>query len=503
MMVSSGALTRRSRRLLQPAVAAVTVAVALSACDRMNQAMTAHTDVVARAAGAELRVEQAAEILASNPQAPADPEVVEAVADLWIDYSLLAHAVSEDPTLAALNMEAFAKPIREQEIVGRLREVVIQPDTIIDDAELEQAWATDGPGAEISARHILLRLPTNATDAQRDSVQSLAESLRQRAIAGESFEDLAREHSQDPGSASRGGDLGFFGRGRMVQPFEEAAFALEPGQISPVVETPYGYHVILVEDRRQPEMGDERESFRQYMVQRSIQDAETAYLDSLSAAANVKVLPEGLELLRDIAANPQRPLRGRQASRPLATYEGGEYTAGEFREFIRALPLSTQSAFASAPPEQVEPAVLQLVQMELLLAEAEERGIALSAEDEERILTDARGAINSLVVATGFADAVQQGIDPATLQVQVRSLLQGVVSGVQPYIPLGMLGISLRELYPHELNEAAFAEVVRRVEDIRAQQPAEILPQQIQPLPLDSAALAPEQQSQAPVPPSN
>src|SRR5690606_5420246 len=134
------------------------------------------------------------------------------------------------------------------------------------------------------------------------------------------------------------------------------------------------------------------------------------------------------------------PLRGRQASRPLATYEGGEYTAGEFRELIRALPLSTQSAFASAPPEQAEPAVLQLVQMELLLAEAEERGIALSAEDEERILTDARGAINSLVVATGCADAVQQGIDPATLQVQVRSLLQGVVSGVQPYIPLGMLG---------------------------------------------------------------
>ena len=65
-----------------------------------GEAMTAHTDVVARAAGKELRVEEAPQMLAANPQVPADPQVVRALADLWVDYTLLATAVAEDTSLA-------------------------------------------------------------------------------------------------------------------------------------------------------------------------------------------------------------------------------------------------------------------------------------------------------------------------------------------------------------------------------------------------------------------
>src|SRR5690606_9481537 len=150
----------------------------------------------------ELQTEEAAEILAANPQVPPDPEVVRALVDLWIDYALLANAVIEDPTLAALDMEKFIAPVREQQLIMQLREAVVQPDTTFEDTELDQLWTTEGPGAEISARHILLRTPTDATDAQRDSVRELAEALRARAADGESFDELAREHSQDPGSAA-------------------------------------------------------------------------------------------------------------------------------------------------------------------------------------------------------------------------------------------------------------------------------------------------------------
>ena len=79
--------------------------------------------------------------------------------------------------------------------------------------------------------------------------RSKAEEVLRRVRAGEDFAALAKEFSADPGSKEKGGDLGFFGRGRMVKPFEDAAFSLQPGQVSDIVETDYGFHIIKVEER--------------------------------------------------------------------------------------------------------------------------------------------------------------------------------------------------------------------------------------------------------------
>jgi hypothetical protein len=467
-----GGVSRSLRQLvwLLPAL------LLLPGCEGLGEAMTSHTDVVASAAGKELRVDESAEFLAANQQIPPDPEVVRALADLWVDYALLANAVTEDSTLAALDLEAMVQPIREQAMISQLRAQVLVADTVFDDAEIAEKWTSEGPGAEVSARHILLRTPTDATQAQKDSVKALAESLRSRAVAGESFEALATANSQDLGSAQNGGDLGFFGHGAMVEPFEQAAFALQPGQISPVVETPFGYHVIKVDDRRQQDIADQKEPFRQYLVQQSLQNAEVAYLDSLSAAADVKVAEGGIEVVREIAKNSNRELRSRQADRAVAEYTGGELTAGEFQKFILTQSPQVQTAFASATDEQIESGIQQLVQMELLLAEANRRGIKLTAEEDEQIRTEARATIRELVEATGFLEAARQKADPAALDEHVKQLVKGVVNGEQPYIPLGPLGVILRDIYSYEVNEAAFPQVVSKLEEIRAsmpQQPAD------------------------------
>ncbi|MCF8169043.1 MAG: SurA N-terminal domain-containing protein, partial [Rhodoferax sp.] len=106
---------------------------------------------------------------------------------------------------------------------------------------------------ERRASHILINAPKSASEAERknarERAEGLLESLRK---APDSFADVARKSSQDPGSAPNGGDLDFFGRGAMVKPFEEAAFAMKKGEISSVVESDFGYHIIKLTDIKAP-----------------------------------------------------------------------------------------------------------------------------------------------------------------------------------------------------------------------------------------------------------
>ncbi|HEX7440493.1 MAG TPA: peptidylprolyl isomerase [Caldimonas sp.] len=111
---------------------------------------------------------------------------------------------------------------------------------------------------ERRASHILIKAETGMAQVERDKAKAKAESLlaeiRKNPAA---FADLARKNSDDPGSAEKGGDLDFFGRGAMVKPFEEVAFTLKPGEISGIVQSDFGYHIIQVTGAR----GGEKRSF--------------------------------------------------------------------------------------------------------------------------------------------------------------------------------------------------------------------------------------------------
>ena len=87
-------------------------------------------------------------------------------------------------------------------------------------------------------------------DAEKERVRTELNRLRERVLKGENFSMLATMYSEDPGSAQKGGELGFFGRGDMVGEFEAAAFVLKPGEVSPVIETKFGYHIIQLIERR-------------------------------------------------------------------------------------------------------------------------------------------------------------------------------------------------------------------------------------------------------------
>ena len=95
-----------------------------------------------------------------------------------------------------------------------------------------------------------IELQPQISEAERDRVRTQLGELRERVLKGEKFSMLATLYSQDPGSAKKGGELGFFSRGDMVSEFESAAFALKPGEVSPIIETQFGFHIIQLIERR-------------------------------------------------------------------------------------------------------------------------------------------------------------------------------------------------------------------------------------------------------------
>jgi peptidyl-prolyl cis-trans isomerase C len=164
------------------------------------------------------------------------------------------------------------------------------------DAQVEEYFKTHPDEMRrpesVRASHILvLAEEGKASDEERQGARARAREILGRLRGGEDFAALARQHSQD-GSAERGGDLGYFARGRMTPNFERAAFALPVGKLSDVVETPFGYHLIKVTDRQPPRtftLAEIREPLRQRLAEQERERRSRELLESLRGEARIEV----------------------------------------------------------------------------------------------------------------------------------------------------------------------------------------------------------------------
>jgi len=185
----------------------------------------------------------------------------------------------------------------------------IRAKIVVSQAEIERAYNENITQYEtpeqIRASHILLK-----TEGKDDAeVKARAEAILKQAKAGADFAELAKKNSEDEGTASKGGDLDFFGRGKMVPEFDQAAFALKPGEISDLVKTQYGYHIIKMADKKEGttrSLADVRQqltdqiAFERAQAQASDlaqslqkQISKPADLDSAAAARGLQVLESG------------------------------------------------------------------------------------------------------------------------------------------------------------------------------------------------------------------
>ena len=146
---------------------------------------------------------------------------------------------------------------------------------------------------QVRASHILISVPQGADGPTRDAARKRAEGVLKQIKAGGDFAALAKENSEDPGSAINGGDLGLFQRGQMVPPFDQAAFTMKPGSTSDLVETQFGYHIIRVTEKKDAgtvTIDEVRPQLEQYLEKVNRQRETQTFVDGLKAKGKVELL---------------------------------------------------------------------------------------------------------------------------------------------------------------------------------------------------------------------
>ena len=225
----------------------------------------------------------------NNTDGVIDKKTVEEYVDLFVNYKLKVQAALDariDTTTAFLN--EFAQ-YRDQQI----RPTFVTDDDMLAEAHnvYDQTVKNIGPDGLVQASHILILIPQKATEAQQQDAKRRIDSVYTALKAGADFEALAKQVSQDPGSAQRGGMLGWFSRNQMVKEFEDVAFSLQPGEMSVPFLSSFGWHIILQKDRKQFEPFDfHRENILKYLEQRNARNYITEQkLDAIVKASNGSV----------------------------------------------------------------------------------------------------------------------------------------------------------------------------------------------------------------------
>lgn len=150
---------------------------------------------------------------------------------------------------------------------------------------------------QVQASHILITVDDPSDAFQKSEAIRTIEEIKQKLKAGEDFAVLAKEYSQGP-SNTAGGDLGFFQRGQMVKPFEDAAFALQPGEVSDIVETSFGYHLIKVTDRRAKVViayESMKDRIDENIKQNKVENEVSIFLEKARAEATIERFPTKVE----------------------------------------------------------------------------------------------------------------------------------------------------------------------------------------------------------------
>jgi hypothetical protein len=354
---------------------AVLSVFALAGCSGLRDALSAHQDVVARAAGQQLTVTQLAQLIAPVKQIPMRREVIDRLADIWVDYQLLAQAAARgDSLLDSATVMAANWPAVMQRIADRYHDTVIASRARVTPGQVDSAYAV---GDARWLYHILVRVSPDTTADLKAAKRRIVEGYLAQLRRGASFAKLASQKSEDPASARNGGSLGLLSRGTLVKPFEDVAWGLKPGQTSDPVQTPWGFHIIW-----RPTLDQVRDSFTAGLRGMMVQRLDSAYADSVNRSGGIKIRSSAPAAARLAAQNIRD---AKTSGRVLATYRGGKLTLRGFARWLQAFPPQTRTAVAQLPDSTLRQFLQTVVRNELMIAAATAQHVALTPADRDTI----------------------------------------------------------------------------------------------------------------------
>jgi peptidyl-prolyl cis-trans isomerase D len=273
------------------------------------------------------------------------------------------------------NSEQFREPARVKITFIHYAPLALAAKFTPTDAEIKDYYNRNLKTAfthpdQVHARHILIAVPSGATDAEKAAAKlKAADVLKQAQSPGADFAKLAAKYSEDPGSRADGGDLGTFGRGQMIKPFEDAVFAMKPGQVT-MVETHFGFHVVKLEELK-PAHTDTLEEAKPKIIDRLRTEAgaklaRDATREDLAAALNGTSLQDlakkrGLDAVETPMFAENEPVKGAEGDRELTQsafkLEPGQVRVVPEKGAPYLIKLIAREPSTIPPLKQIEPQV--------------------------------------------------------------------------------------------------------------------------------------------------
>lgn len=440
------------------------LAIMAGGCGPLRDAFSPRAEVIARANDQTLSVERVAGWAGSSKQVPLEALALSRLSHVWVDYALFAQALAAGQDLrdSATTMAAMW-PIVSQLKWERLHDRLVKQG----DLTPQQVDSVYAAGQLRMFQHILVQVPPNSTPAVEAQKRRKAESLLPQArSAGTRFGQLASANSDDPGSKVQGGALGLTARGQFVPAFEDAAWQLKPGEVSAVVKSPFGFHII-----RRPPLNEVRESFSSGVQERIAGRTDSLYLDSLAIKKKIEPVTRAPEYVR---AAMQDLEAARTSNRTLVDYRGGSLRVKNLVRWLSALDPQVAQALPQASDDQIKQFLKAIAQRDLLIQQADSAKVTLTPEDWQQIRAEHDSAIMMLGSILNISpqmlrdSAASQDERTNIAMARVNDYVDRVLQGRARFFPVPpFLGETLREKARWSVDEAGVRRAVERAQEIR------------------------------------